>query len=121
MLAMLFGAIQFGYAFYQYNNLEKAVRDGCRYASNRAYVTGDADFAAQVKNVVVYGRSNPAADAKPVVHGLTTSLVQVTPPTGTMTTVNVRITTYTMDLPLTTVTLTNKPNVTFRYIGRYVP
>jgi Flp pilus assembly protein TadG len=121
LLTLLFGTMQFGYAFYTYNNLEKAVRDGARYASMRAYQVGDAAYISDVRNVVVYGMPNPAVGANPIVHGLTKAVVSITLPTGSMTTVTVAISTYTMSLPLSNITLTNKPGVSFRYIGRYLP
>jgi Flp pilus assembly protein TadG len=120
LISFLFATMQFGYAFYTYNNLEKAVRDGCRYASTRTYA-GEAAYSSDVRNVVVYGQPNPPAGANPLVHGLTTAAVSVTPPTGMMTTVRVKISTFTMPLPISSVTLTNKPNVSFRFVGRYVP
>jgi len=121
LLSMLFATMQFGYAFYTYNNLEKAVRDGCRYASTRTYQTGDETYISNVRNVVVYGQPNPPAGANPLVHGLTPAVVSITPPTGMMTTVRIKISSYTMPLPISSVTLTNKPNVSFRFVGRYVP
>jgi Flp pilus assembly protein TadG len=128
LLGLLFGAIQFGYAFYTYNNLAKAVSGGARFASMHTYYgvcttscTSDTAFSTAVKNVVVYGTPTPSGSPSPVVHGLTTSNVTVTVPAvnNVPTAVTVAITGYSMSLPLTTVTLTNKPAAKFAYVGRY--
>jgi len=121
MIGLLLGAMSFGYSFYTYVNLVKAVRDAGRYASMRTYKSGDASFAAAVQNVVVYGTPSPSAGQTPVVHGLTAGAVTVTPPTGFMTTVKVSISSFSLPMVLGSVTLQNKPNVTFRYTGRYIP
>ena len=123
LISLLLGGIQFGYAFYTYNNLEKAVRDGARFASMRTYQVGDGSFISDVRNVVVFGKPNPTLgeQANPQVHGLTVGHVAVTPPSGTMSTVRISVSSYTMSLPLGDITLTSKPNATFRYVGRYVP
>jgi Flp pilus assembly protein TadG len=51
---LLLGAIQFGWAFYIYNQLEKAVRDAARYAAMRTHYDTTA-FTTQVRNVAVCG------------------------------------------------------------------
>ena len=39
MLLIVFGIIEFGRAYYQYNTLTKAIRDGARYMSKHIYST----------------------------------------------------------------------------------
>src|SRR5881397_2105291 len=82
LLSALAGVWEFGYTFYLYNNLESAVRNGARYGSLADYDGGSwngADFTRQVQNMVVYGNPDPASGARPVVLGLDTSHVKVTP------------------------------------------
>jgi Flp pilus assembly protein TadG len=121
LLALLFGAMQFGYSFYTYNNLQKAVRDGARYAAGREYPS--ATFTTAVTNVVVCGNPTSCSGLNPVAHSLTSSnvVVTVTPATGVPSVVTVKINGYTIPGPLGSVTLTNKPSCSFRFIGRYSP
>jgi Flp pilus assembly protein TadG len=128
LATLIYGTVQFGYSFYIYNNLAKAVRDGACYASMRSYgsVTSsplEATYATAVKNVVVYGTPNPDAGAQPVARNLTTAKVDVkmTFASGHPDTVTVAIIGYSMSLPLTTVSLDNKPSSKFQYIGRFAP
>src|SRR5258708_25597270 len=77
LFLLLFGAMQFGYAFYTYDNLTKAVSDGTRYASIRTYVAAcqttacspvETSYATAIKNAVGYGTPRPAAAPKRLVH-----------------------------------------------------
>jgi Flp pilus assembly protein TadG len=121
LLALLFAAMQFGYSFYTYNNLQKAVRDGARYGASREYPS--ATFATAVTNVVVCGNPTSCSGLNPLVHSLTSSnvIVTVTPATGVPSVVTVKINGYTLPGPLGAVTLTNKPSCSFRFIGHYAP
>jgi hypothetical protein len=128
MFALLFGGIQFGYAFYTYNNLAKAVSDGARYGSMHTYsglcastCNSDSTFVTDVQNVVLYGNSSPSGSPNPVVHNLASSNVTVTVAAvnNVPTTIAVAITGYSMSLPLSTVALTNKPAAMFPFVGRY--
>jgi Flp pilus assembly protein TadG len=128
LLALLFGAMQFGYSFYTYNNLQKAVRDGARYAASRelpssTFSPADSGYAAAVKNVVVCGNPGGCSGVNPLVHNLTSSnvVVTMTAAGGTPSVVTVKINGYTIPGPLSSVTLTNKPACSFRFIGRYSP
>src|SRR5579863_7062815 len=80
LLPMLFGTFEFGYAFYTYNRLIAAVREGGRYASLRSYdsstTTPASDYLTAVQNAVVYG--NPAGGTTPVVSGIATGQIAVT-------------------------------------------
>jgi hypothetical protein len=128
MFVLLFAAIVFGYAFYTYNNLAKAVSDGARFASMRTYFgtctstcNSDPAYVTAVKNVVLYGNPSPSGSPNPVVHNLTSGNVTVTVAAvnNVPTTVNVAITGYSLSLPFSSVSLTNKPAAIFPYIGRY--
>ena len=77
-IIMMMGTLfQFGYGFMTYNVLQGAIRGGARYASIADFDAPDGtNFAADIKNVVVYGIPDPDSDP-PVVAGLTTSHVIV--------------------------------------------
>jgi len=125
LFSIFTGVFQFGYAFYQYNYLENAVRGGARYASLRAYdsatSTPSAAYLTAVRNMVLYG--DPSGGAQPVTPGLTADKVTVTMtfernvPRG----VTVAISNYQIDAVFTRLTLSNKPKVSFPFLGRYAP
>lgn len=74
LLVMLVGAVaEFGRFFHTYSTLAKAARAGARYQVSQP--PGSSDAAA--RNLVVYG--NTAGAGEPVVSGLTTAQVKVTP------------------------------------------
>jgi Flp pilus assembly protein TadG len=125
MLFTIFaGAYEFGYAFFMYNQLETAVRDGARYSSFRTYdsasCTPSAGFQTAVKNTVLYG--NPDGGAKPVIPGLTAANITLTPTCsgGLPAAFTVSITNYRLRTMFLTATL-NKPAATFPYVGVYAP
>jgi hypothetical protein len=124
--ALFLGTWQYGYSFYIYGELEQAVRAGARYASMLTYNSGSqtptAAFTTAVQNVVVYGDPSPANGATPIVPGLTTNNVLVTPvwsslPTG----MTVSITDYTIPTYFGNATLNGKPTTTFPFVGIYGP
>ncbi|QBQ55876.1 TadE/TadG family type IV pilus assembly protein [Nitrosococcus wardiae] len=73
ILLLMLGTAELGRAFYQYNTLTKAVRDGARYLADNAIkgATGvidiDAATEAETKNLVVYG--NTTASGSPLLEG----------------------------------------------------
>lgn len=74
LLLMLVGATaEFGRFFHTYSTLAKATRAGARYQISQPPGASDAT----AKNLVVFG--NPAGTGTPVVAGLTTAQVKVTP------------------------------------------
>ena len=129
VLAPLFlGAFAFGYTFFQYSQLENAVRAGARYASSLNYDSADTtptgSFLTAVQKMTVYG--DPAADtasATPVVSGLTTGNVNLTvtfthgAPSG----VQVNITGFRVRSYIGQITLNGKPYVWFPYVGYWSP
>ena len=123
-IIMMMGTLfQFGYAFMTYNTLQGAIRGGARYASIADFdAPSGSDFAADVKNVVVYGIPDPDSDP-PVVAGLTTSHVIVDSSnqdgSGIPISVSVSISGFELFKVFTTITLTNKPKSTFTYMGQY--
>lgn len=70
VLAM-FAVLEFGRALWTHNALTDAARQGARYAALHK-----PDTDANIKNLVVYG--NADGGTKPIVPGLTTSMVQIT-------------------------------------------
>lgn len=68
----VFGIIEFSRLLWTHNALADAARQGARYA---AY---SAENSTNVKNMVVYGVTNPSSGANPKIYGLTTNKVEVT-------------------------------------------
>lgn len=128
LIPVFLGTWAFGFTFFQYAQLENAVRGGARYASEQPYdsasTTPSSAFLTAVQKVTVYG--DPAADtatATPVVAGLTTANVQLTvtftagaPSAMTVSIVNFQLQSYTNK-----VTLNGKPYVWFPYLGTWGP
>ena len=134
------GMFEFGYAFYAYNSLVNAVRNGARYAGNLpyasasltavagsnpvTYTSADSTYTSKVQNMVVYGTPTPATGAKPIVLGLTTSNVNLgmtpgaagvnmQPPVA----VTISIQNFSLDAIFKTFTMNGRPLVTFPYTG----
>jgi Flp pilus assembly protein TadG len=125
LVGLALGTLQFGYAFYVYNELEQAVRAGARYASLRAYgsstTTPDAAYLTAVQNTVVYAA--PQGGKQPVAPGLTPGNVVVTVvfQNSAPASVTVAITNYRLPQVISSVLLTNKPSTQFPYVGVYAP
>ena len=133
LVTVFTSAFQYGYIFYQYNVLENAVANGAHYAVLRPYdaqcSTVSTSYGNAVKNMVVYGDPT-GTTTTPVVKNLATSNVTVTVsptqaacPTVTWTpsTVNVKITGFTIDGIFGSYTANNKPSVTYAYQGIFSP
>ena len=73
LVVLLFGITEFGRAFYLYNTVAKATRDGARYLSSQG--PGDATEIGIAQCLVVYG--NSACTGSPLAPGLTTANVNV--------------------------------------------
>lgn len=116
---------QYGYIFYRYNTLENAVNSAARYASLAPYdsanTTPSSAFLAKVRNMVVYGK--PSAGTNPVVPGLTTSHVVLTPvfANGVPVYMKVHINGFTIDGVFGKMNCTGKPVVRYAYQGRWAP
>ena|SRR5579872_4964082 len=125
LVALFLGTLQFGYAFYMYNQLEEAVRAGARYASLRSYAsftpTPDAAYRTAVQNSVVY--ANPAGGTRPVAPNLTTGNVKVTVDfqNNAPVSVTVYIDNYALPQIVSSILLTHKPSTQFPYLGVYAP
>jgi Flp pilus assembly protein TadG len=123
----LTAVFQLGYSMYLYNELVSAVRAGARYAS-LAKVSNDgvtastqAAYGTAVKNMVVYGNTNPANGAQPVVPGLTTNQVNMSMgwKGATPTDCTISISSYQIDAVFKTFTLSGKPSYKVHYFGQY--
>src|SRR6266851_1630796 len=117
------GLFQFGYAFYAYDQLVSAVRDGARYAANHPYTstttTPDTTFSTHVKNMVVYGSPSPAAGAPPVAKGLTTANVRIVVTDGgtgsisAPSAITVSVQSFNLDAVFATFKMDGRPAATF--------
>ena len=111
LVTLLTGIFQLGYTFYTYENLIHAVRAGARFASLRAPgSSNDADFAKSVRNLVVYGDPQAAANAKPIALGLTPENVELALQPAAAT---VSLHGYAIDALFAKVRLDGRPTVTF--------
>ena len=94
---------------------------------NSTTTTPKDDFLLAVRNMVVYG--NPAGGTAPVAPGLLITNVNLTPSftnsagvvLGVPTFMTVSISGYQIDAAFATNTLTDKPKVTYPYMGIYSP
>ena len=123
LIPILTGVFQYGYCYYQYNNLESSIRWAAEYASRISYdstsETPSDSYASAVKNMAVYG--DPVRGTTPAAPGLTTNNIKVT-----MQFVNYRpaITTvtlehFTFDTVFGSMTYNQKPSISFPYVGRW--
>jgi len=78
LLLVVVGTIDLGRAYYYYNTISKAVREGARYASGHAY--DSTTELPNAKKMVVYGNSGGSGNS--VLPGLTTGMVTITPRGG---------------------------------------
>ena len=128
MVTFLAGTFQFGYTFYIYNQLVNAVGNGARYAAQRTYRAAtdrDVERGTQaVRNLVVYGDPQAAADAAPVVANLKPANVEVhwiLGGDGSPAAVNVAIHGFAVDAAIQAFPFEGRPSVEFPYVGRYAP
>jgi Flp pilus assembly protein TadG len=127
LFSIFTGAFEFGYAFYAYNTLVNAVREGARYASLKPYdsasSTPSTAFNTAVQNMVVYANPSPANGASPILRGLSTSNVHLTVLAngGAPTQMSVSISNFSLDAVFGTISLNGNPSVTFPYLGIPTP
>ena len=128
MTTVLIGTVQFGYAFYAYNQLVTAVGEGARYAAQRTYRSASEDDlrrgAEAVRNMVIYGNPHPAADAQPVIPGLQTENIEVTwkqKGGAAPEFVGVSVRHFAMNAVFRSFTFDQKPAVEYPFVGRFAP
>jgi Flp pilus assembly protein TadG len=123
VLLLAFGTTELGRAYYQYNTLSKAIRDGARYVSSHTYSTTNIGRA---QNLVVYGQT--VGSSTPALPGLTTDMILVNPSGGTgpydeinpPQSVTVKVNNYPFSPLVPSVinlNVTFSPEVMFRYVG----
>ena len=126
LMAAFTGTFEFGYSFYVYNNLQNAVNNGAKYAALRTYEstnsTPSACFTTAVQDMVAYGDPT-GTNTTPVAPNLTPSevSVNVTFSNGVPSTMTVAISSYALNAVFATINLTNKPQVSYPFLGRYAP
>jgi Flp pilus assembly protein TadG len=126
MFSIFAGTFQWGYTFYIYNNVQTAVNNGARYAALRVYDssthTPSDCFIAAVQNMVAYGDPS-GATTNTVAPGLTPARVSVTGTfnNGVPSQLTVGILSYTINAVVTSTTVTNKPQMTYPFMGRFAP
>lgn len=82
LMVMMFAAVaEFGRYFYEYSTAAKAARVGARFMSSKTLETGNVNWEAQAKNLVVFG--NTAGSGTPILPGMTTANVDFTYSGGT--------------------------------------
>jgi len=123
LLLLCLGVIEFGRAYYTYNILSKAVRDGARYLSaGMVTSTGtiNGGTATETRNVVVYG--NTAGTGTRKLPDLLTS--QVNLPATTVVSASEQYVTVSVSYPYVPLfravmpNLTLSPKVTMIFVGR---
>ena len=130
ILLLLFAATaEFGLYFYEYTTLAKAARAGSRYLSTAPFTPASV---ATAQNIVVFG--NPTGTGSPILPGLSTTHVDVTPEGGFASlpnTITVKIDGFTHD-PIFDLGLLTKsddlslnvdvsPSVTMRHLNTQPP
>lgn len=117
LLFMMLATAEFGRAFFQYNTLTKAVRDGARYAAANALAgsLGTLDVNAittETQQLVVYGNAGGAGMA--LLPNLAPADVTVTNPSGDLVVVQASYTYTPIFAPsLATFGLATSPNLGF--------
>jgi len=124
IILLCLGTIEFGRAYYTYNILSKAVRDGTRFLSTGLVTstgTVDPTTATSTKNVVVYG--NTAGTGTKILPDLLTTQVNV--PAATVVSGSEQYVTVSVSYPYVPLfrlvmptTLTLSPKVTMIFVGR---
>jgi len=122
LLLCCVGMIEFGRAYFTYNILTKAVRDGARFASaDRISTTGviPSGTVTNVQRVVVYG--NTTGTGTPKLVGLSTAQVSVTPDRVSVSeqyiTVGVAYSYAPLSRMIMPASITLSPTVKMRFVG----
>jgi Flp pilus assembly protein TadG len=129
LLLLSLGAIEFGRAYFTYNILTKALRDGARYAAtSRINSTGtwvgtdNPSVITRTRNLVTYG--NPAGSGSKIIPNLQTNQVNVTITRVTDLEQYINVSVAYPYAPLFSLiiptTLTLSPNVRMQFIGQII-
>ena len=126
LIAVFTGVFEFGYSFYIYDNLQTAVNNGAKYASLRTYESSTSTpsvcFQTAVQDMVAYGDPT-GTNTTPIAPNLSPSnvSVSVTFSNGVPSQMSVAISNYTIKAAVANITLTNKPEMSYPFLGRYAP
>jgi Flp pilus assembly protein TadG len=122
------GALQFGYAFYAYGQLQRAVRNGARFASLEPYPTRTPACLERqkerVRRFVVYGDPAPGKGRNSCVPGLSPERVEVVyhaDEKGVPVSVEVAIRGFRLASVFSTYELDGAPAAAAPFTGRYAP
>lgn len=128
MVACLSGIFHFGYTFYIYDQLVSAVGSGARYAASRTYrAATEADIekgTAAIRNMVVYGNSQPEPGSVPITPNLAPENVTISwvkGDGGAPAAVDVSIVNYSVGAMFGSFAFDHRPFAEFPYVGRYAP
>jgi len=84
LIFMFAGAVEMGRLFYTYTTLTKATVVGARYLSSPAIAVGTSGYDSSdvnaAKNLMICGVASSCSGATPIVTGLSTSNITITPP-----------------------------------------
>ena len=130
LVTIFVSTFQYGYFFYQYNQLVNVVNNAAHFAAMQVYDsntnTPSSAWKSAVQNMVLYG--DPTGGSSTLqVKNLTTGNILITVgssgsgSTFTPTSVTIAITAYTIDGVTGKYTLTGKPAVTYPFQGLYCP
>ena len=122
------GGFQFGHTYSVYADLQRAVRNGARYASREAYPNRTAacleKARERIRNLVVYGEPEAGPKSRSAIPGLQKGNVAVdyeTDSKGVPLTVRVAIRGFSLESVFKQYRLDGAPMAVARFAGRYAP
>ena len=124
LVVFFVGLAQIGYSVLVLNQLTAAVRAGARYAASSPFAEPGNGFASQVRNIVVYGASEPGAEREAQAPGLRPGNVDVTwsrDAAGVPKTITVAVKGYELPFLFRERTLDGRPKATVQYTGEWRP
>jgi Flp pilus assembly protein TadG len=126
LFPVLSGVGQFGSAYYQYDNLCSSVRNAARFASLQTFssvsTTVPTDLRDAVRNMVRYGDPTPNANS-PLIADVPVGNIDVTMTfdNGVPAMIDVKVTQYAIETIFKNITINNKPQSQFPFVGRWDP
>lgn len=127
MAWIILGVWHFSHSYLVYARLQWAVREGARYAALTTYVEGaEATFISSVQDVVCCGSVGCNCGAQPAVKGLSKANIDVVVQKSggafyRPSSILVRVNGFSMNLPYSPLSLTDKPQVRYPFVGYYAP
>lgn len=123
LVPMFTGVVEGGREFYVYDKLVSAAGVGAQYASTLDYrsktAQPDQAFLREVRNMTVFGKSDPGPGDEAVVQGLRPDNVEVTAEMrgGHPRLITVRVKDFTVDSLFSPMRYDGIPHATFPYTG----